>query len=366
MSNQHYQRFVNVSTTSTQNSYNNHNQLSPSIDPEPAPPSYYPNIDNNNNYDVNTDNNYGNNNNHNHPNDPSRVIIDINNNNNNAQQPTNNNNNEQHQVTLQFRTLTGQLLTMKVDDLQHKTVLDIKNGMSDVHHIPSDFQRYIFAGKELLDDELIVTYGVNDKSIIHILLRQNQTQQQNNNNQQQAQGQATYATNNIQNMPVAPIAEPVPMPQQVNNTEVPYSVFYQLAFNYGRLVKMFALVDLFAMVIYAFYFWPFAVGIPLCLCGYVGVQKMRNTFVYLYMLWLIVMIALFILFIVANFSAVVAIFLGVSIAIQFWILYMIYRYIQYVNMLSNEQFNLLYYTLNPNAGPRQSQQQNNNNNNNNQ
>ena len=54
------------------------------------------------------------------------------------------------------------------------TVIQLKQRLEEVHGIPVSFQRLIFSGRELTaDDSLILSYGMEDGSMVHLLLRQN-------------------------------------------------------------------------------------------------------------------------------------------------------------------------------------------------
>lgn len=283
-------------------------------------------------------------NNHNNSNE---VAIDINHNDNSDMANSN-------AITLSFRTLTGQLLPLVVHDYSDCTVSDIKQLMELQHHIPASYQRYIFSGRELIDNESMISYNIQNNSIIHILLKQNDTPPQSNTNRSSNINDGSVLNNNQQPPPVgAPVAYPVPVPIQANNHLSHASHWYQLTFSYGRLVKIFAIVDMLSMLIYSFYFWPFAIGIPFCLLGYIGVQRINNKLVYSYVIWLIAVIGIFMYYMIQYFSTVAIIFLVITCIIQLYIIYLITRYILYANMLSDAEKQELFYLYHPNRQPVQ-------------
>ena len=75
-------------------------------------------------------------------------------------------------ITINLRTLSGQVMPLTFPSLSGVTVLDIKRRAEDVHQIPVSFQRLIFSGRELVDTELATAYGMDDGSMLHLLLRQ--------------------------------------------------------------------------------------------------------------------------------------------------------------------------------------------------
>ena len=75
-------------------------------------------------------------------------------------------------ITVNLRTLSGQVMPLTFPTLSGVTVLDIKRRAEEVHQIPVSFQRLIFSGRELVDNELATSYGMDDGSMLHLLLRQ--------------------------------------------------------------------------------------------------------------------------------------------------------------------------------------------------
>ena len=75
-------------------------------------------------------------------------------------------------ITVNLRTLSGQVMPLTFPSLSGVTVLHIKQRAEEVHQIPVSFQRLIFSGRELVDSELATSYGMDDGSMLHLLLRQ--------------------------------------------------------------------------------------------------------------------------------------------------------------------------------------------------
>lgn len=72
--------------------------------------------------------------------------------------------------TIDVKTLIGESYEISIDD--RMTVYDLKSFIQVISGIPPDQQRLIFDGKQLCDDDLLLTtYGVIDGSIIHMILK---------------------------------------------------------------------------------------------------------------------------------------------------------------------------------------------------
>ena len=68
------------------------------------------------------------------------------------------------------KTLTGKIIQLPRINFATTTVAALKMLVQDEEGIPPDQQRLIFAGKQLKDDRTLLSYGVEEDSIIHLML----------------------------------------------------------------------------------------------------------------------------------------------------------------------------------------------------
>ena len=69
------------------------------------------------------------------------------------------------------KTLKGKTIKLEVE--LNDTIFDIKNKIQDIEGIPSDQQRLLFSGKELIDEKLWSDYNVPIECTLNLLLRLN-------------------------------------------------------------------------------------------------------------------------------------------------------------------------------------------------
>ena len=70
---------------------------------------------------------------------------------------------------IKIRSLTGKETLTRV---HHKMIVsELKNMIEKIDQTPFDQQRLVYNGKQLEDDRTLDYYGVNEESVIHIILR---------------------------------------------------------------------------------------------------------------------------------------------------------------------------------------------------
>ena len=80
-------------------------------------------------------------------------------------------------VTVYLKTVVGQILAVDllVEQLGAMTIADIKQRVEEVQCFPASFQRFIFGGGEVLDHQVASDLGIQDGTILQLVLRLNTT-----------------------------------------------------------------------------------------------------------------------------------------------------------------------------------------------
>lgn len=73
-------------------------------------------------------------------------------------------------MQLFVKTLTGKCITLDVAD-DNVTIEHIKRRIQDLHGIPPDQQRLIFAGMQLEDGRTLKSYNIQKESTLHLVMR---------------------------------------------------------------------------------------------------------------------------------------------------------------------------------------------------
>jgi large subunit ribosomal protein L40e len=71
--------------------------------------------------------------------------------------------------TVYVKTLTGKTIKKKVEP--NDSIISIKRKIQDKESILPGQQRLIYAGKQLEDEKTLLDYNIQDKTIIHLVLR---------------------------------------------------------------------------------------------------------------------------------------------------------------------------------------------------
>ncbi|MEO7306881.1 MAG: ubiquitin-like protein [Ferruginibacter sp.] len=71
--------------------------------------------------------------------------------------------------TVYIKTLTGKTIKIKVEP--NDSIISIKRKIQDKEAILPGNQRLIYAGKQLEDEKTLADYQIQDKAVIHLVLR---------------------------------------------------------------------------------------------------------------------------------------------------------------------------------------------------
>jgi large subunit ribosomal protein L40e len=239
-------------------------------------------------------------------------------------------------ITLIFRTLTGQQMRLSLTTLSSLSILDLKRRLEEVHNIPVNFQRLIFAGRELVDTQQCIEYGLENECVIHLLLRQNVV------NSPAPPVQMPVAQNyNPNNLPPS-FGLPIPVDQYGNPVQIAPSALgdltrHSLIFRLSRVIRMFTLLDLIFLVIWSLQ-WNFLIlAFPLALAGYYGTSNFKPRYIACYLLYIGLAVGLRIWFITESESYFVTVLLVLGILIELYIGTLVWKFLQLLRLLPEEE-----------------------------
>lgn len=263
-------------------------------------------------------------------------------------------------VTLNLKTLTGQVMSVQLPSFEGRTVLQLKQAFESAHGIPAQLQRWIWSGRELNDAMNSSECRFENGCTIHLLLRQNAV--------------------------AAPVASPVGMPigappqyapagyqngfpgmagvdaaaleggmGGLANISAERIVELQRAFQLARALRIFAIIDAIILLLWALSFPPFAVGVVLCLFGYYGATNARMPYMMLYLVYLILAIGLR-LYLVAEAPDLLSRILFIILTIiEIYILRMAVQFVKYIKSFTEAERSELVYMIRPYSRPMMGQ-----------
>jgi len=244
--------------------------------------------------------------------------------------------------TISIRTLTGQNIPIQLPNDPALTIANLKSAIEQEKGIPFDHQRLIFRGAELQDEATLKSVGIENECAVHLLLRR--VQPGTTDGDLRAPSQDYGVDGQGGGFPVAvPITEgPVALPQVFPHSERLINIH-----RLGRAVKLFAIIDGIFLLIFALNYWPLAIAIILPICGYYGAQLYRRCYIYLYLIYLVLTIALRVYYITQSQIVVWMLIFIVGIIIELYIMRIVWRFDQMIKDLTDDDKRELYFLQNP-------------------
>ena len=74
-------------------------------------------------------------------------------------------------MTIYVKDLTAKIITLTL--APSATIYDVKEQIQEKEGVLPDFQRLIFAGRQLADDRTLSDYGIQNGNTIHMVVRLN-------------------------------------------------------------------------------------------------------------------------------------------------------------------------------------------------
>jgi len=231
-------------------------------------------------------------------------------------------------LKINVKTLTGMTIVVELPAAAPNTVADIKTQIESQQGVPPHFQRLIFSGRELADEQTLAAGGVTNNAVVHLVLRQNDANAHgaavNPNEQNNAQALALAGVPIDFNLPVN-IAPPAHDPVRVFD-----------AARLQRFIKLFAVIDGVFLLIWSVmrFYWPLAVGVCLAASGYYGAVNYKAGYVALYVLYLIASIGFRCYLIYMAEQATTMLILGVGVLVGIYVLNLTCKFLLLIRRLT--------------------------------
>jgi len=186
--------------------------------------------------------------------------------------------------------------------------------------------------------------GIENECAVHLLLRRVQPGTTDGDVASLRPPSQDFGVDGQGAFPVAvPITEgPVVLPQVFPHSERLINIH-----RLGRAVKLFAIIDGIFLLIFALNYWPLAIAIILPICGYYGAQLYRRCYIYLYLIYLVLTIALRVYYITQSQIVVWMLIFIVGIIIELYIMRIVWRFDQMIKDLTDDDKRELYFLQYP-------------------
>jgi len=220
---------------------------------------------------------------------------------------------------ISVRTLTGQNIPVELDSPDTALISDVKNKLENQMNVPASFMRLIFAGRELVDSNKVLSYGIKEGDAIHLVLRQNPPVSSAN---RAIPDDASAARGDYQ-----ALAIPAPVGGGDNNRVLE-------SWQLGRAVKMFSIVDGIFLLLWAFSVWPLVFAVLLAICGFYGATHYKLRYVCLYVVYLLFSIGIRIYWMTTYQTFFLTLVLVLGVLIEFYILNITLKFIKVIRRLT--------------------------------
>lgn len=208
-------------------------------------------------------------------------------------------------LTVKCVTITGQVVVVPLM-VHNPTVMDVKLALCQQKDFPISFQRLVFGGRELVDNESLADVGIENGYTLHLLLRKKDV-----------------APPEGVPQPVLPNGELVdPEAARVDVQVQDYSRIHKLL-SLSKAVKLVSIIDGMFLVLWSFSWWPFFLAIVLAWSGYYGAQTYKKVFILLYVLYILGSIAVRVVYLVQSDSFFYTVMLGIGICTEMYILFIV-------------------------------------------
>jgi len=217
------------------------------------------------------------------------------------------------------RTLTGQNIPVTLP-VTGARVDDIKSALQQSQDIPPDFQRLIYRGRELQDGNALSTYSIEEGSVVHLVLRRREA---------------------VRPPAVLP---PGAMPQQGEQL-VPPEQWAMRGLDHDRIIivqrlasaiKIFSFIDSIFLLLMAFSSPIYFIGWVMCIAGYFGAHTFNYRYMFVYLLYLVLSVALRI-YIMSDGGTSVVLISMLGILIEIFIFRVAYKFTMFLRQLTPDE-----------------------------